>query len=99
MRAVSPVAASTVYRNTDNSSWEKYLDWHKCKSNEDLVLPADFIDLANTDNTFEKHTYSALKQADLLTKLESKKIDAIDICGIDLVSRGDEIAATTGAIQ
>jgi nicotinamidase-related amidase len=73
----------TVFRNRDGSNWEKSLDWHKSKTNQEVELATEFKLLAKSENTFEKHTYSALKQPDLVRHLEQLGIEAIDICGID----------------
>jgi nicotinamidase-related amidase len=73
----------TVFRNKDGSNWEKTLGWDKSKRNEDVQLPIDFEDLATPENTFEKYTYSALKQISLIERLKAEDIETIDICGID----------------
>jgi len=76
--------AFTTFRNLPNSNWEKFLGWKKCQSDEDVTLPGEFNGLANSKNVFEKHTYSALKHPDgLLKVLREKKIEQIDLCGID----------------
>jgi ribonuclease HI/nicotinamidase-related amidase len=76
--------AFTTFRNTPGSNWEKSLGWYGCRSDEDIVLASEFINLANAKNTFEKHTYSALRQPDLLRQLNEKKVGQIDLCGIDI---------------
>ena len=76
--------AFTKFRNLPGSNWEKSLGWKSCRSKKDLVLPKEFSELATKENTFEKHTYSALKQPDaLLKKIQERRIEEIDICGID----------------
>lgn len=73
----------TVFRNVDGSNWEKSLDWHKSKTDEEIKLADEFKDLVTPENTFEKHTYSALKHGKLLGILEDKGIEEIHLCGID----------------
>jgi len=76
-------AGFTVFRNIDNSNWEKTLNWNQCKFGRDLILANEFKGLANPSNIFEKNTYSALKQESLLSELNSRSIEEIHLCGID----------------
>ena len=74
----------TLFRNLPSSNWKESLGWEKCQSDEDLALPKEFNDLANFKNVFEKNTYSALKPpVNLLRELQERKIEQIDLCGID----------------
>ena len=73
----------TIFRNTVGSNWEKSLNWHKSMSKNDLILPDEFDDIVTDDNVFEKHTYSAMKQEQLLTKLKGANIESVHLCGID----------------
>ncbi len=73
----------TVFRNVNGSNWEKSLDWHKSKTDEEVALASEFSDLVTPENTFEKHTYSALKHGSLLDLLKNKGIEEIHLCGID----------------
>jgi nicotinamidase-related amidase len=72
----------TVFRNTDGSNWERSLDWHKSKTDEEVKLAVEFKDLATPKNTFEKHTHSALKDGKLLNILKNKDIEEMHLCGI-----------------
>src|SRR5437660_11555319 len=65
----------TVFRNSDGSNWERSLDWHKSKTDEEVALASEFGDLAKPENTFEKHTYSALKHGSILGLLKNKDIE------------------------
>ena len=73
----------TVFQNQDGSNWERTLYWSKCKSPEDLILAPELQQLA-AGTVFTKHTYSALKEADLEAYLREKGIEKLVICGIDL---------------
>ena len=75
--------AFTVFRNIDGSNLEKSLGWSKCRADEDVVLASEFDELSTHENTFEKHTYSALKNKELLTSLKEKGIETIHLCGVD----------------
>lgn len=76
--------AFTAFRNVPGSNWEKSLGWKKCQSDKDLELPKEFKSLVTPNNTFEKHTYSALKSPlGLLERLRQLEIEEIDLCGID----------------
>lgn len=75
--------AFTLFRNQDGSNWEKSLGWYKSKTNKEVKLPPELSTLASKSNTFEKHTYSALKHDQLLNTLRDRGIDEVHICGID----------------
>ena len=76
--------AFTRFKNLPGSNWEKSLGWVSCRNDTDLILPEEFSGLATLDNTFEKHTYSALKHPEgIFKQLQKKNIKEIDLCGID----------------
>lgn len=74
----------TIFRNFPESNWGKSFGWKDSKTDKDVILPIEFNSLASPDNTYEKHTYSALKVLKLAQKLKSNKIAQVDLCGIDL---------------
>jgi ribonuclease HI len=76
--------AFTYSKNFPGSNWQKFLNSNRFIDGEDIQLAKELKAIATKENTYEKHTYSAIKQTKLGKALRDNKIQEIDICGIDL---------------
>ncbi len=66
--------------NPENGPWERFRDWHECKSEPDILLHPK---LNNGNNLIiEKFTSSAWGD-DLVQLCANQKLDMVMLCGID----------------
>lgn len=77
------VIAFTVFRNTPNSNFVRSLNWAKCDSDEDTVLPEAFQDYVTDDNVFTRDTYSGFSGTDLDQYLRERGVKRVVLCGVD----------------
>jgi nicotinamidase-related amidase len=73
----------TRFVNDENSSLSKILDWHKMQSSPDIDIHRSLSPIANSENTFDKNTYSIFKSSRFIDFLKSKDIDELILCGLD----------------
>ncbi|MEK9176538.1 MAG: isochorismatase family cysteine hydrolase [Patescibacteria group bacterium] len=70
--------------NNKNSNFFKLLNWKKMFSSPDTDIHPTLSKFANSDNTFEKSTYSIFKAKGFLNFLKKHNISRLYFCGIDI---------------
>ena len=74
----------TVFKGEKGSNYERSLHWSSCLDEADLLIPKSLSKFVTKENKFVKSSYSAFFGGELDAYLKRSKIEAVDICGIDL---------------
>jgi len=72
------------FRNDPVSNFHKLLQFKDVTGSPETDLHEALVPFATPENTFEKTTYSALKNKELLQRLTDDQITHLDLCGVSL---------------
>lgn len=78
------LVAFSVFKNQPDSNFVHSLKWTKSGDDKDCVLPSELRDLATSDNTFVRSTYSAFVDTGLHEYLQANHVDRLVLCGLDV---------------
>ena len=73
----------TKFVNSRKSNFAKSLGWHNCNSSPDTDIPKELEEFTNGHNVFEKNTFSAFKNVQMVKFLLRNKISKVYLCGTD----------------
>jgi nicotinamidase-related amidase len=74
----------TLFRNDPSSNFHKILHWDKATQKPAINIHPALEPYGNTENTFEKTTYSAFKAYKFLDFLKKHTISTLYLCGINI---------------
>ncbi|OIN84113.1 isochorismatase family cysteine hydrolase [Francisella sp. TX07-6608] len=71
------------YVNDLKSNHYKLLKWDECQNSPDIDIHIELLEFSNSENVFEKNTYSIFKSK-MLDFFKAKNISKIYLVGIDI---------------
>jgi nicotinamidase-related amidase len=72
----------TLFINTPNSPYRRFLDWHECEREPETSLPPVLEPYADPDRTFTKPGLTGLPD-ELAAFLRERDVQDVTLCGID----------------